>query len=89
MSNGGINQYFWNSAGQFAVEAVAALRTIGMSDHADIIGAAIATFIENEPELRPFRQDGSLDAFSASYELETFEDLDQRFVAIQDRKSVV
>ncbi len=33
--NGGLNQYFWNSAGQFAVEAVEGLDELGLKEHAN------------------------------------------------------
>lgn len=44
VNNGGFDQYFFNSSGNFAPEAVAALREIGMGHFADILAEAMALF---------------------------------------------
>jgi hypothetical protein len=86
--NGGYNQYFWNSSGRYAIEAVRAFETVGSPDYANIQRSAIVTFMDSEPDLRPFRDDGSLEAFSASYELKTFDQLDDAFLAVYDTTTV-
>ena len=81
-SNGGFNQYFWNSSGQFAIEAVAALDALGRPERADLVRSATDTYVNRTPELQPLRDDDSLEAWSASYELEAFDELDERFASL-------
>ena len=42
VQNGGHHQYFVNSAGERATDAVAALETLGAADHATILSEAVA-----------------------------------------------
>ncbi|MCX2740256.1 DMP19 family protein [Pontibacter anaerobius] len=42
VNNGGFNQFFWNSSGDYAHESLAALEVIGAKKTADIIRRAIA-----------------------------------------------
>lgn len=44
INNGGFNQYFYNSSGDFAHETIASLRTIGANKTADILQQAIDQF---------------------------------------------
>ena len=82
--NGGLEQYFWNPSGKFAVEAAEALQTLGLIDLAEIFKAAIVAQMDAEPEWRPLRNDGSLEAFSASYSLDILGDIGVRFDRIYD-----
>jgi hypothetical protein len=44
IENGGMSQYFYNSAGEHATEALAALREVGASRAAAALQAALALF---------------------------------------------
>ena len=44
VNNGGFNQYFWNSSGDFAHETIASLNLIGASHTAKILQQAIDQF---------------------------------------------
>ncbi|MDH3228918.1 MAG: DMP19 family protein [Alphaproteobacteria bacterium] len=59
--NGGFHQFFFNSTGVLAPEAVAGFRAIGMPQTAAVVAAAMASFGEPYPRDREERQD-ALDA---------------------------
>ena len=39
LNNGGLEQYFWNSSGDFAADQIADFRTIGCDQYADLLQA--------------------------------------------------
>jgi len=55
VNNGGFHQYYWNSPGDRAREAVDALRTLGASHTAQLVVAANAVFGSEGPS--PSRED--------------------------------
>jgi hypothetical protein len=67
VSNGGFNQFFFNSSGQFAEEAVEGFQLIGASARADIVARAIQQFFKDAPALRPYHQQRTMEAFMESY----------------------
>lgn len=77
--NGGLEQYFWNSSGEFAVEAVDALVALGLGDLAELLRQSIAAQMAADSDWRPLRNDGTLAAFSASYELDILAGVGERF----------
>lgn len=77
--NGGFNQYFWNSSGEFADVAIAGYEALGASDCARIVEMAIQTALKEMPEMEKFRKKGTLDAFSRSYEVSSLNKLDSEF----------
>jgi hypothetical protein len=79
VANGGFQQYFWNSSGQFAIEAFEGCRVIGAHVHASVLAAAIERFLEEEPTFRKFREINTLEAFAESYKYSTLDDLDRQF----------
>ena len=54
--NGGFHQFFGNSTGVLAPEAVEGFRSIGMPDAAEILERAMAWFGETYPRERQLRQ---------------------------------
>jgi hypothetical protein len=80
--NGGFNQYFWNSSGQLAFIALEGLDLIGATAHAALLRAAIATYESERAVLQRFRQDGSTEAFSESYEHTELGGLDDQYYAL-------
>lgn len=60
--NGGFHQYFTNSTGHHAPEAILGFRELGLNDIADIVQSAIAVFGEVFPRKRAERE-GFLAAF--------------------------
>ena len=49
VNNGGFDQFFWNSAGDYARETVDALEAIGAVKFADLVRRAIAVFPGGDP----------------------------------------
>jgi len=82
VNNGGFDQFFFNSAGDFTAETIEALETIGASSTADILKRAAVKFPgEMPPKDRGVRQDALLEI---SPEPNAFQELDQEFYAYPD-----
>ena len=83
INNGGLNQYFLNSSGNFASETILSLKTIGANKTAEILQKAIDQFPnKNVPKDRTQRQE-ILETIE-EVEKEIWEDLDQKFFAYED-----
>jgi hypothetical protein len=79
VNNGGFNQYFFNSTGQFAKEAAAGFARLGAAEHAMLTRQAISVFARREPVIDAARQQGTTEAFSKTYENDPFAPLDEQF----------
>jgi hypothetical protein len=79
VSNGGFNQYFWNSSGEFAKDAVAGFDLIGTPALGRLMERAIAIYKEDADKAKKFKDRGSLEAFSESYEGNRLNALDREF----------
>jgi len=83
INNGGFNQYFLNSSGDFALKTVQSLLIIGASKTADILQKAIDQFPNsNVPEDRTERQE-ILDQIQEIAD-HVWEELDQKFFTYED-----
>jgi hypothetical protein len=80
--NGGFNQFFWNSTGQFALLALEGLDLFGASEHAAITRTAIATYEAERVKYEEFREVGTKDAFAESYDHTELVALDDRYWAL-------
>ena len=80
--NGGFNQYFFNSSGALAEQAAAGYAAIGAPEREAVVREAMARLAERAADLAPTWSERTLEAFSASYELDVFGDLDQAFYAL-------
>jgi len=87
VNNGGFNQYFWNSSGEFADLAPDAFKEIGAMDHAALVSRAVKVAISDLPKMRKYRQEGTLDAFSASYKETSLGPLDHEFYKLTENVS--
>jgi hypothetical protein len=67
VNNGGFNQYFFNSSGQFAMEAIEGLELIGAHERAHIVRKAVHQLFRDAPRLREFYEPRTLEAFMESY----------------------
>jgi uncharacterized protein DUF4375/uncharacterized protein DUF1629 len=67
VSNGGFNQYFFNTGGHFVDEAIAGFKLIGAPERAELVAAAAEQLLRDAPQLRPFYEKGTLEAFMESY----------------------
>ncbi len=67
VNNGGYNQFYFNSSGQFYKHLPEALRLVGAHKFADLTKRANETFEKENPKITQ-HQDGTLEGFSKSYE---------------------
>ena len=81
VNNGGFNQYFFNSAGDHALDVPAALRSVGASTTASIVDRALQTLAGDFSADRSARQ---LVLERIDPETEAFDSLDQEFYAYPD-----
>ena len=79
VNNGGYNQFFWNSLGEFADDAVAGFRLIGAREHAKMTQDAIAIYEKEKHTHERFKRQGTMAAFSESYKHTSLNDLDKLF----------
>ncbi|TDK18456.1 DUF4375 domain-containing protein [Luteimonas aestuarii] len=87
--NGGFNQYFSNSTGVLAPEAVVAFRALGMPQSAAAIEQAMAFFDSPYPRERNERQEALDAAWEASgdEDYEPFTDIDDLFFELLDTEN--
>ena len=83
INNGGFNQYFYNSSGDFAHETIVSLQTIGATKTADILQQAINQFPNSTvPRDRAKRQEVLAQIEEVADEV--WEQLNQTFYKYQD-----
>lgn len=87
VNNGGFNQFFFNSSGQYANMALQSLEMIGANDYYEILQKAIEIHWKerSNPELQNLYSLRTLDAFSRSYNLTSLGECDEKFYALGER----
>jgi hypothetical protein len=83
VNNGGFNQYFWNSSRQFAHEALQDFGLIGATGHAALMKRAIAI------HKMEYKKEGTIDAFSESYDHTELNRLDDEFYLLKENLSAL
>jgi len=78
VNNGGYNQFYFNSSGQFYNHLPKALRLVGANKFADLTKRANDTF-EKENQKITQHQDGTLEGFSKSYDDNPLNKFDNEF----------
>jgi hypothetical protein len=78
VNNGGYNQFYFNSSGQFYKHLPEALRLVDANKFADLTEKANTTF-EKENEKITKHQDGTIEGFSKSYDDNPLSDFDKKF----------
>jgi hypothetical protein len=81
---GGFHQYFFNSSGQYAGDALAGYELLGAEEYAAIMRAAIATFEIDRDRLGTVEADDP-ETFAVSPALAALREIDQRYYALGDR----
>jgi hypothetical protein len=82
VNNGGLDQYFFNSSGEYAHETVEALKSIGAFKTASILQEAINRWPNGEiPKDIGKRREISL---QINPDVDLFEDLDQKFYEYEE-----
>jgi uncharacterized protein DUF4375 len=89
VNNGGFNQYYWNSSGKFAGEAVAAFEFFGAHKYAELMREANRIHAAEEAEIAKFKEQGTLQAFSDSYKVSKLGPLDERFYKMDENLSAL
>jgi len=87
VNNGGFNQYYFNTDGKFAAEAVDAFEYFGATQHAALMREANEVRASEAAEMAKFKERGSLEAFSESYEHTKLGPLDDRFYRLAENLS--
>ena len=84
VNNGGFNQYYYNTDGKFASEAVAAFEYFGATQHAAVMKDANDVWMSEAAEMARFKTEGTLEAFSESYEYTKLGPLDERYFQLAE-----
>jgi len=88
VNNGGYNQFYSNSSGQYYKELPDALRLVGANGFADLTQRANDLF-EKENEKITKHQDGTIEGFSKSYEDNPLNDLDTEFYELYESEKLM
>lgn len=78
INNGGFDQFYFNSGGEYSVEAVGAFEKIGAADVADIVRRANSVFLNGQPAKDRDARQKELDALTEAQK-NTLSQLDLEF----------
>ncbi|RZJ50653.1 MAG: DUF4375 domain-containing protein [Chryseobacterium sp.] len=81
VNNGGYNQFYFNSSGQFYKHLPDALKLVGANKFADLTKRANETFEKENPKITQ-HQDGTLEGFSKSYDDNPLNKYDDEFYGL-------
>lgn len=85
VSNGGFNQFYFNSSGQFADLTEDAFSTIGAPQYADLVRRANLIYDSIKGDLKKY-DDGTIENFSKSYDNSPLNALDSIFYALNRKE---
>ncbi|MBI3134972.1 MAG: DMP19 family protein [Bacteroidetes bacterium] len=83
VNNGGFNQYYYNSSGQFASITPDAFELIGAPKHAELMRRA-NTIYERENQNITDKQDGTMKGFMDSYENNPLDEFDEEYYSLAE-----
>lgn len=84
VNNGGVNQFYFNSAGDHAAETVKALETIGANHSADLVRQANALFGEAGPSPDRNTRQKQLDALGDA-KTKRMDEIEAAFMKYEDK----
>jgi hypothetical protein len=87
VNNGGFNQFYFNSSGQYAEMAEIGFKTIGAEKFSGLTLRANNIFTENKERLEEY-DDGTMESFSESYKDNPLNDLDTEFYKLYDSENI-
>lgn len=87
VNNGGFNQFYFNSSGQFAEMAEIGFKVIGAQKFSELTSRANNIFTENKERLEEF-DDGTVESFSESYKDNPLNDLDTEFYELYESENI-
>ena len=85
VNNGGFNQYYFNTEGAFAPDAVDAFEFFGATQLAALMREANAVREAEEKAMAKFKDAKTLEAFLESYEETKLGPLDDRFIELSEK----
>lgn len=87
VNNGGYNQFYFNSSGQFYKELPAALKLVSANKFADLTERANKIYETENIEITK-HQDGTIEGFSKSYEDNPLNELDDEFYELYQNENL-
>jgi hypothetical protein len=87
VNNGGFNQFYFNSSGQYAEMSEFGFKTIGAEKFSELTKRANKIYIENKERLEEF-DDGTMESFSESYKDNPLNDLDTEFYELYESEKI-
>ena len=87
VNNGGYNQFYINSSGQFYKHLPSALKHVGANKFANLTKRANETFEKENPKIIQ-HQDGTLEGFSKSYEDNPLNKFDDEFYELYETENL-
>ncbi|GAA0878032.1 hypothetical protein GCM10009119_10000 [Algoriphagus jejuensis] len=81
VNNGGYNQFYFNSSGQFYKQVPDVLKLVGANKFAELTERANMIFEDDNQEITK-HQDGTMEGFMKSYDGNPLNDLDDEFYAL-------
>jgi len=83
VNNGGFNQFYYNSSGQFSEMALTGLKLINAEKFADLLDRANKTYSKIADVLKE-KDDGKIESFSESYDNSPLNKLDDEFYELDE-----
>lgn len=87
VNNGGFNQFYYNSSGQFANLVEQAYEIIGANKYAELVKRANEIFIKNKHQIIK-QWNSSLEGFSKSYSNNPLNDFDNEFYDLSKKEDL-
>ena len=87
VNNGGFNQYYYNSSGQFAEFAPDAFNLIGANKYADLVTKANNIYTKENKKITK-NLDGTIEGFSKSYDDNPLNELDSIFYELANTEDI-
>ena len=84
VNNGGYNQFFYNSSGQWIGEAIEGFRLFGAAAHAENAERAYGMYLGEKENLDKYKELRTLESFSASYDDTQLGELDDEFFSLTE-----
>ncbi|WP_228520557.1 DUF4375 domain-containing protein [Flavobacterium sp. CSZ] len=87
VNNGGYNQFYFNSSGQFYKYLPDALKLVGANKYSELTKRANETFEKENPKITQ-HQDGTIEGFSKSYEDNPLNKFDDEFYKLYETENL-
>ena len=87
VNNGGYNQFYYNSSGQYAELATGALKLIGALKLADLTSRANQIYKKDKEKITKY-QDGTSEGFSKSYDDNPLDKFDDEFYDLEKKENL-